>query len=227
MSGKSEASSGRSAAPAATLECKMRGGHTRPLVLASRSPRRVELLRAAGFAFTIMAPDTEEAHDAALTPAALTLENARRKAVWAAGQRLEAWVIGADTLVYVDGRPLGKPRDYDEAATMLRLLSGRAHEVCTGVVIAGEGGAECHAFAVVTKVIFKPLTDAVIRDYHHRVNPLDKAGAYGIQECSDLILQEYSGSWTNVMGMPMERLVEELARLNGSATAHIQRRQNS
>jgi septum formation protein len=124
--------------------------------------------------------------------------------------RPEALVIGADTLVYVDGDPLGKPRDLDEALTMMRRLSGRTHEVCTGVVLAWNGGAEYHGFHVITKVTFVPLLDDLIRAYHARVTPLDKAGAYGIQEASEMILDGHQGSCTNVMGLPMERLVEEL-----------------
>ncbi len=180
------------------------------LVLASQSPRRIELMREAGYEFDVLVPDVEEAHDPALTPEALTIENARRKAVAAARQRPEALVIGADTLVYVDGEPLGKPRDLEEALGMMRRLSGRGHQVCTGVYLATQGGAEGRGFHVITEVAFLPLTEDVIRTYHARVNPLDKAGAYGIQEASEMILERYEGSWTNVMGLPMERLGAEL-----------------
>lgn len=182
----------------------------RKLVLASQSPRRIELLKEAGYVFDILVPQVEEAHDASLTPEALTVENARRKAAEGAAQRPEALVIGADTLVYVDGEPLGKPRDRDEALAMLRRLSGRGHQVCTGVYLASDGGTLGHGFHVITEVAFKPLSDDVILAYHARVNPLDKAGAYGIQEASEMILESYVGSWTNVMGLPMEKLVEVL-----------------
>lgn len=180
------------------------------LVLASQSPRRVELLSQAGYDFQISVPDVEEAHDASLTPEALTVENARRKAVAGAQKHPESLVIGADTLVYVDGEPLGKPKDLAEALQMMQRLSGRAHQVCTGVYLAKAGGQEGHGFHVTTEVAFLPLTDETIRAYHAKVNPLDKAGAYGIQEASEMILDHYEGSWTNVMGLPMERLVEEL-----------------
>jgi septum formation protein len=185
----------------------------RPLVLASQSPRRVQLLREAGYDFDILVLDVAEAHDASLSPEALTIENARRKAVAGAQLRPDALVIGADTLVYVDGDPLGKPRDLEEALLMMRRLSGRTHEVCTGVVLAWDGGAAYHGFHVITEVTFVPLTNDLIRSYHARVTPLDKAGAYGIQDSSDMILDRYEGSWTNVMGLPMERLVEELRAL--------------
>lgn len=182
----------------------------RPLVLASQSPRRIELMREAGYDFEILVPEVEEAHDASLTPEALTIENAGLKARAGARLRPDALVIGADTLVYVDGEPLGKPRDLDQALAMMRRLSGRIHEVCTGVVLAWNAGEDQHGFHVITEVTFLPLTDDVIRAYHARVTPLDKAGAYGIQEASEMILESYAGSWTNVMGLPMERLVEEL-----------------
>jgi len=185
-----------------------------PLVLASQSPRRVELLREAGFTFDLLLPEVEEAHDASLTPEALTVENARRKAHAGATLRPDALVIGADTLVYVDGEPLGKPADLEEALHMMQRLSGRQHQVCTGVYLASQGGAQGYGFHVITEVTFLPLTEEIIRAYHARVNPLDKAGAYGIQECSEMILASYEGSWTNVMGLPMERLKEELERIS-------------
>ena len=190
--------------------------HSPPLVLASQSPRRIELLREAGYSFDILVPEVEEAHDASLTPEALTVENARRKAAAGAALRPEALVIGADTLVYVDGDPLGKPKDLDEALAMMRRLSGRQHQVCTGVYLAREGGSAGEGFHVITEVTFKPLTNALIQAYHARVNPLDKAGAYGIQECSEMILHHYEGSWTNVMGLPMEKLVEVLGKAAGA-----------
>ena len=183
---------------------------TRPLVLASQSPRRVQLMMEAGFVFEVVVPEVDEAHDASLTPEALTLENARRKAVVAALMKPEALCIGADTLVYLDGEPLGKPADLDEALAMLLRLSGRSHEVCTGVYLAWDGGKQGRGFHVISQVLFKSLTDEVIRAYHARVNPLDKAGAYGIQEHGDMIISGHEGSWTNVMGLPMERLSEEL-----------------
>ncbi len=182
-----------------------------PLVLASQSPRRVELMTQAGFAFEIVLPEVEEAHDASLTPEALTVENARRKAVAGAQLRPDALVIGADTLVYVDGIPLGKPRDLEEALDMLRQLSGRAHEVCTGVYLAHSGGTQGRGLHGITHVLFQSLTDDQICAYHAKVNPLDKAGAYGIQECGEMILSSYVGSWTNVMGLPMELLKGALA----------------
>lgn len=189
-----------------------RHGAQRPLVLASASPRRVELLQAAGFEFEILVPQVEEAHDATLTPEQLTIENARRKALAGSLLRPGALVLGADTLVYVDGNPLGKPADMDEALEMVRRLSGRTHEVCTGVVFACDGNV-AHALHVITHVTFKPLTDAIIRDYHTRVNPLDKAGAYGIQACTEMLLDRMAGSFTNVVGLPVDEVAAAIRAL--------------
>ena len=182
------------------------------LVLASASPRRAELLHSMGVAFEIVTPDVEEAHDAALTPEQLTVENACRKA--RAGTLLfpGRLVLGADTLVYIDGEPLAKPADLDEALRMVSRLSGRSHEVCTGVVLARDG-VVLEAFHVITHVTFKPLTEAIIRDYHSKVNPLDKAGGYGIQCHTDMLLERIDGSFSNVVGLPVERLREVLASL--------------
>jgi septum formation protein len=119
-------------------------------------------------------------------------------------------VLGADTLVYLHGEPLGKPTSLEEAADMLRRLSGRRHEVCTGVWLAWDGGAQGSGFHVISGVVFKTLTDADIQAYHRLVNPLDKAGAYGIQEHGDKIIDHYDGSWTNIMGLPMEALSARL-----------------
>lgn len=187
---------------------------TRPLVLASTSPRRVELLCDAGFDFTIVSPEVDEAHDPALTPEQLTCENARRKAVVGSLLAPGALVLGADTLVYVDGDPLAKPAGMEEALSMVRRLSGRTHEVCTGVAFACDARVE-HELHVITHVTFKPLTDAAIRDYHSQVNPLDKAGAYGIQACTDMLLDRIDGSFTNVVGLPVDEVAVALRRLLG------------
>lgn len=189
----------------------------RPLVLASASPRRTELMQEAGYVFEVIIPEVEEAHDESLTCEALTVENARLKARVIAGQRPDAVVIAADTLVYLDEKPIGKPRDMEEAAAMLRRLSGRTHKVCTGVAIMSAGGEEERTFPVISEVTFKLLTDEIIRDYHSRIQPLDKAGAYAVQDESAMIIAQVEGSWSNVKGLPMERLMEELQDLLDSA----------
>ncbi len=183
----------------------------RPIVLASQSPRRVELLREITPDFEVLPVDVEELHDPALTPQALTIENARRKALAAAAMRPDALVIGADTLVYIGGHPLGKPRDMSEAAEMLRRLSGTTHQVCTGIALASDGGVSCRDFAVISEVTFKTLTELAIEEYYLRVDPLDKAGAYAIQEHGRMIVEKISGSWSNIVGLPVERLRLEIA----------------
>lgn len=192
----------------------------RRLVLASVSPRREELMREAGYEFEMVAPQVEEAHDAGMSCEALTLENARRKARAVAALRPEAIVIGADTLVYLDGEPITKPRDLEEAAAMLRRLGGRTHEVCTGVALVGRGGREERTFHVISRVTFKDLGEDVIRDYHSRIQPLDKAGAYAVQDESAMIIRRVEGSWSNVKGLPMERLRVELGHLGIPGPGH-------
>ncbi len=184
-----------------------------PLVLASASPRRVQLMREAGYTFDTVVPDVEEAHDPALTCEALTTENAQLKAIAAARLRPEALVIGADTLVYIDQHPLGKPLDQAEAEAMLRRLSGRTHQVCTGVALAREGGAVVQTFAVITDVTFRTLTAADIAAYHALVNVFDKAGGYAVQEHGERIVERVVGSMSNVVGLPMEQLASVLSAL--------------
>lgn len=180
-----------------------------PIVLASSSPRRRELLERAGLTFEVIASPAEEIHDASLTPGNLCEINAGLKAAAVAIDRPDATVIGADTLVFIDDMPLGKPVDLAEAREMLRRLSGRAHQVCTGVCVIHPGGGRT-LFHALTDVVFRTLDDAMIADYFSRVNPLDKAGAYGIQEFGELIISEIRGSFDNVMGLPVEKVIEAL-----------------
>ena len=171
----------------------------------------MELMEEAGYEFEIIVPNVEEVHDESLTCEELTIENAKLKALVVARMRPQSIVIAADTLVYLDDMPITKPRDLTEAAEMLRRLSGRTHEVCTGVAIAADGGEALCVFHVISDVTFKPLTDAVIAEYHRRIEPLDKAGAYAIQDESAMIIEGITGSWSNVKGLPMEKLNAELA----------------
>lgn len=178
------------------------------LVLASASPRRVQLLKEAGLNFDVVVPHVDEAHDPTLSCEELTIANALLKARAAAEVRPEATVIGADTLVYVGGVPLGKPADLAEGREMLRRLSGRTHQVCTGVAIVSPG--ETRTLAVITEVTFKVLTEEVITDYHARVQVLDKAGGYAVQEHGDLIVERVDGSLSNVVGLPVDEVVSAL-----------------
>ncbi len=185
-----------------------------PIILASASPRRRELLERAGLEFEIMHSPAEEIHDATIPPEELCETNAALKAKAIAAIRPDATVIGADTLVFIDGEPLGKPADLDEARAMLRRLAGRAHKVCTGVcVIFPDGRREL--FHDTTEVTFLPLDAAAIDDYLTVANPLDKAGAYGIQEYGERIISGISGSFENVMGLPVDMVVDALSRETG------------
>ena len=188
-----------------------------PIVLASASPRRRELLGKAGFVFEVIASPAEEIHDASMKPHVLCELNATLKATAVATLRPDATVISSDTLVFIDDIPLGKPADLGEAREMLRRLSGRTHQVCTGVCVIHPDGVT-NVFHELTAVTFHPLDDAAIDAYFTLANPLDKAGAYGIQESGDLIISSICGSFENVMGLPVERLVTALSE--SSRTAH-------
>lgn len=180
------------------------------IVLASASPRRRELLERAGLTFRVLVSPAEEIHDASIVPETLCEMNAELKARAVAAEQPEAAVIGADTLVFIDGEPLGKPADLDEARGMLRRLSGRSHRVCTGVCVIFPGG-RTRVFHATTEVVFRTLDDSAIERYLAVANPLDKAGAYGIQESGDLIVERISGSYENVMGLPVEMVLDALA----------------
>jgi len=184
-----------------------------PVILASASPRREQLLREMGLRFTIVRPDGVEELLTGAAPDVLAAQNAQRKARAVAGRHPAALVIGADTIVVLDGKVFGKPADLPAAATMLGRLAGRQHEVITAVCLIHR----CRevAFHDTTKVWMKPFTPAEIAAYFQRVNPLDKAGAYAAQEFGDTIIERIEGSFANVMGLPVERLRLALAERFG------------
>lgn len=166
----------------------------------------------AGFQFEVISSPAEEIHDESMVPERLCETNAELKAEAVAVELPGAIVIGADTLVFVDDRALGKPKSMDEARAMLRSLSGRTHYVCTGVcVIAADGSREI--FHDRTEVDFKELDDEAIDAYFRVANPLDKAGAYGIQENGEMIVEGIRGSFENVMGFPVEKVAAVLGRM--------------
>ncbi len=179
------------------------------LILASQSPRRRELLAREGVAFRVEVRDTEELHDATLPPEVLCSCNASAKAEAVAAAFPQDTVIGADTLVFIDGEPLGKPADEAEAAAMLARLQGRSHSVCTAVAVILPGG-ERRDFVETTTVRFRPLNASAIRRYLDAVYVLDKAGAYAIQEHGEMIIESISGDLDNVIGLPVSRLLEVL-----------------
>ena len=181
------------------------------LLLASNSPRRRELLFQAGFAFEIFAPRISERFDVDLTLRELTAFNAIRKGMAAARLRPSNIVLAADTLVAIDDHVLGKPKDREEAVTMLQRLSGRAHEVCTSVFICHLAEAKSTSFREISRVRFRRLSRAKVDNYLARVNPLDKAGAYAAQGCGREIIERIDGSYTNVVGLPIEKTIPALA----------------
>ena len=181
-----------------------------PLILASASPRRAELLRHLKLKFKVLPSDATEIFDGQLSPRELCQLNAHRKARAVAKKIPDALVMGADTLVFLGREIFGKPRDLDEAKKMLAKLQGRTHQVVTGVCLMQLRAHRERIFAASTDVTFHPLTAEQIGDYLSKMNPLDKAGAYAIQEHGDTIVAEISGSYSNVVGLPMERLREEL-----------------
>lgn len=183
-----------------------------PLVLASASPRRRDLLAEAGYDFTIILPDVTEIAPEHLTPGETVLFNARAKALEVAGRRPDDVVLGVDTLVACDGRIHGKPADMEEALAMLRRLNGRSHEVFSGVWLARLANGEQRGFIEVTQVHFRHLTTPRLRRYLARIGPLDKAGAYAAQDDRGEMIESYEGSFTNVIGLPMERLAEVLPK---------------
>jgi len=159
----------------------------RSFILASGSPRRREMLAEAGLDFKVIPSPAEEIHDVDMPLHLLCEANAELKALAISKLHPDASVIGADTLVYIDQTPLGKPRSEDEARAMLTQLSGRTHQVCTGVCIAH--GENTQRFHTITEVVFKELTPVVIDDYMSKVHVMDKAGSYAVQEHGDMIIR--------------------------------------
>ncbi len=182
-----------------------------PLILASASPRRAELLRGLGPEFTVLTSAAEEAHQDDFTARELCLLNAYRKARAVAKQHPQALVLGADTLVYLGTTLYGKPTDMADARRMLRELAGHTHQVVTGVCLLHLAKHRCRLFAETTDVTFKPLSDEQITVYLKAIQPLDKAGGYAIQDRGDDIVERINGSFTNVVGLPVERVKHELA----------------
>ncbi len=176
-----------------------------PIVLASASPRRQELLGRMGLSFQVFVPDLDESAFPITEPGALVETLSREKADLAAGQLPpETLVIASDTVVSIDGRILGKPASREEAFAMLQSLSGRSHEVFTGLTVRrGEKMITTHEIA---SVRFRPLSDLEIRRYIDTGEPMDKAGAYGIQGFGALLVSGIFGDYFTVMGLPVCRL---------------------
>lgn len=182
------------------------------MILASASPRRQELLQQLVTDFEVVPSDAPEVHDDQLTAWEMAQVNAYRKARVVAKKHPDQIILGADTLVYLDRdtKLFGKPTDLPDAARMLGELQGRVHAVITGVCLLQLRNHRQRVFAEWTDVRFHPLTADQIKAYLALMNPLDKAGGYAIQEHGERIVAEISGSYSNVVGLPIERLREEL-----------------
>jgi len=180
------------------------------LILASASPRRRELLREVIPDFQVIPSDAPEVHDEQLTARETCLINAYRKARSVAKQFPDALVIGADTLVYLNHTLYGKPTDLQHAHVMLQQLQGETHQVVTGICLIELRAHRQRLLAETTLVTFKKLKAEQIERYLASINPLDKAGAYAIQEHGGSIIAEIAGSYANVVGLPIERLRIEL-----------------
>jgi septum formation protein len=181
------------------------------LLLASNSSRRRTLLADAGFDFITVAPPLPEKFGEHLTLHELTALNAIRKALSVARSFPDSVVLAADTLVALDDQVLGKPRNRDEAVVILRRLSGHAHEVCSSAFICHLAEAKSVSFREISRVYFRRLSDAAILAYIDKVDPMDKAGAYAAQGESTAVIEKIQGSYTNVVGLPMEKTIAALA----------------
>ena len=178
------------------------------LILASASPRRRELLSLMGLPFSVMVSGADESAPASLSPDALVCRLAQKKAEYIAKKRPKACVIGADTLVSIDGEILGKPGTAEKAKSYLRKLSGREHSVFTGLCVITPSGINTR-FAE-TKVRFRPLVKEEIDWYVATGDPLDKAGAYGVQGAACCFVDAVEGNYFNVVGLPLPLLYEML-----------------
>jgi len=175
-----------------------------PLVLASSSPRRRHWLEAMRIPFEIQVPDVDETPLLDEEPGDLVLRLAELKAEVVAHRNPDRWVMAADTTVAVDHHTLNKPVDVEDAVRMLTLIQGRAHQVHTGFCL--QRNDDTHSFVDTAQVVFRPLTEAQIRWYVGTREPMDKAGAYAIQGIGALFIEGVEGSFSTVMGLPVERV---------------------
>ncbi len=181
-------------------------------ILASASPRRKEILERMGARFEIIPADVEEDNAGDSDPEAMVRGNAALKAGWVSNRYPERFALGSDTTVHLDGRVLNKPTNLEDAKRMLQSLSNRTHVVYTGVSLQCQSLEIEETIGVRSEVTFKKLSDETIDRYFEIVNPLDKAGAYGIQEGTDLIIASFKGSHSNIMGLPIDETKAMLMR---------------
>jgi septum formation protein len=183
------------------------------LVLASRSPRRAAILTREKVRFEVKIPDDYKEEDVFSDPVTHVLESSRRKAESVVGELEDGIVLGADTIVVLDNEILGKPRNKENAFSILKKLSGRMHEVYTGVTLINKSTGKTVSDYDVTKVMFNQLDEQKISDYIATGEPMDKAGAYGIQGMGSFLVNHIEGSLDNVIGLPTEKLREMLAQI--------------
>jgi septum formation protein len=185
-----------------------------PLVLASSSPRRKELLKTLGIKFEVIPSHVDEVRFHAESPEDFALRASTEKALAVARDlTVDSVVIGADTIVVVDGEILGKPRDKEEAKSMLSKISGREHKVITGFSIVKPKTEVLHMEYLESRVKIKALAAWEIEGYIKTEEPMDKAGAYGAQGIGAFMVEEIQGSFTNVVGLPLAQLVDALTKL--------------
>ncbi len=182
------------------------------LILASKSPRRRYLLEQAGLSFSVIPSDIDETTVPMSSPEIYVRILSEAKAEFIANKYPEKWVIGADTIVLIDGTVLGKPGSIDEARSMLKQLSGQAHQVFTGYSILCKTKNRKFSETVQTEVLFKNLADKEIEWYIHTKEPFDKAGAYAIQGLGTFLVKRINGSYTNVVGLPVCEVIEFLIK---------------
>jgi septum formation protein len=183
-----------------------------PIILASKSPRRQELLKLMDLDFRIVLKEVDESYPEDLQPEEIAVYIAKKKAEAFDEEVGEEIVLTADTIVSVAGRILGKPETTEHAIEMLQLLSGRVHQVITGVCLLYKH--QYHSFYDLSDVYFRDMTDEEITNYVNKYQPMDKAGAYGIQEWVGLTgIERINGSYTNVVGLPTEKLYRKLKTL--------------
>ena len=186
-----------------------------PVILASASPRRSQLLASMDIEFEVVPSHVEELIDGYDFIPDLCEANARIKAEPIADMHPECLVIAADTMVYLEDTLFGKPTDIDDAHRILTRVQGRTHQVTTGVSLIYHNEEISKSFSVITNVTFLSLDAGQISEYLAKIDPLDKAGGYAIQEHKQMIAKRVSGSVSNVVGLPVERLKEELNNLFG------------
>ena len=184
-----------------------------PVILASQSPRRIELLKTVIKNFRVVPSKIEELCDKDLSPEENAIFLGRKKATWVAKQHPHNLVIGADTMVVLKNEIIGKPSDAENARQILRQLSGQEHKVITGVAVVH---SKIFSAASISHVRIKALTPNVINSYVESGEPMDKAGAYAIQGEGSFLVESYSGSYSNIIGLPMDLLKDLLQKSNFS-----------